>query len=51
MNIKEKDMTIVVEALTERIKQLECELWWRDEKIAKLKAELGEKVGEKNETV
>ena len=49
MNIKEKDMTIVVESLTERIKQLELEVWWRDEKIAKLKAELEAKGGAGNE--
>lgn len=45
MNIKEKDMTIVVESLTERIRNLETELWWRDDTIKRLKEELAEAKG------
>lgn len=49
MNIKEKDMTVVVESLTDRIRNLETELWWRDDTIKRLKEELSEaKGGAKN---
>ena len=48
MNIKETNVEKIIEALVERIKALETEVWWREEQIAKLKAELEAKGGVKN---
>ena len=44
MEIKEQNVSVIIESLIARIKSLEVDVWIRDEKIAMLKAELGEKV-------
>lgn len=44
MEIKEQNVSVIIDSLIEKIKSLEVDVWIRDEKIARLKAELGEKV-------
>ena len=52
MNVAEKNVDLVVEALVERIRSLEVDVWYRDKKIADLTAENEKIKGEhKNETV
>lgn len=46
MNINEKNAEVVIDALVAKIKSLEIDIWWRDEQIAKLKGQIGEKVGD-----
>ncbi len=43
--MEEKHIPVIIDALVEKIKSLEVDIWCRDEKIAKLEAKLGEKVG------
>ena len=40
MDINEKQMKVIIDALVERIKDLELEVWMRDERIEKLTAQL-----------
>ena len=50
--IGEKNMEIILETLTEKIKELKTELYFKDLKIEELKQELAEaKKGAKDETV
>jgi hypothetical protein len=48
MKIKEENVSVIIDSLIARIKSLECDVWFRDEKIAKLKAELEAKGGAGN---
>lgn len=43
--MNEQNVSVIIDALVSKIKSLEVELWVREERIAKLKAQLGEKVG------
>ena len=45
MDINEKQMKVIIDALVERIKDLELEVWMRDERIEKLTAQLEGKCG------
>lgn len=50
MKIDEKNVDVIVDALITKIKDLELELWCRDEKIKKLQEENAKKENG-NETV
>ena len=45
MKIDEKNTEFVIDALITKIKSLELEVWYRDEKIKELKAELEKEKG------
>lgn len=47
MKIEERSVEVIIDALVGRIKSLECDVWYRDEKIKELKEEL-EKKGDTN---
>ena len=47
MKVKEEHTDTVIAALVERIKSLEVDVWFRDEKIAKLQEELKIAKGER----
>ncbi len=47
MYIEEKNIPVIIDALVNKINSLQSEIWWRDEQIKKLKAQLEAK-GEHN---